>query len=187
MSARIVAQSENEMAKIDFMYSIVPRDGDLSWSQYDFNLYYSKLQGKNLDYDIYLKYRNQNFDFFSTAKGLNMEEANALHRIGTGGSFSLNLSQTWDLNADFSTFISSDFKGQFNTSDIQYFGKVLLGAKLWPKLPNHGVKIGLGYGILKDEPVFHPVVSFSHMLFNGFYLELGFPQSAIYYKLNDRS
>ena len=186
MNIRIEAQARKMTTNFDYMYKVVPSEGNFSWAQHTLDFYYLRKNTGNLDYGMKFEFRKQHLSLYNTPKAYTIDNPNELYRIGVDGSVSWRMNQQWYLNADVTSFFASDFKEAMDFSEIQYSGKIFLGIGFGPKTPHQKLKVGLGYGILRKRPLLYPFFSYAQSLSKKITLELGYPHSTLHYRINER-
>lgn len=180
------AQTSKEMAYVDYSYEMVPSNDNLSWGRHHFGVSFSKSKMPNITYGLLLNLQQQQSWFYGAPKSFGLDEPDKSYKIEPGGTFSLGVTDRWGLDAAFSTLIASDFKETIHFSDLQYSGNLVLIVDIGQNTPNRHLSLGLGYGILRKRTIFYPIFSFSQSLSKKLNVELGFPNTSIHYRINER-
>lgn len=185
MHARIAAQTEKEMVYLDYMYEVVPSNGNYSWEQHNLGMHYSKDLAPKVSYGLSLNMRRQQSLFYDSPKNYGMEEPDELYRMETRGTLSWQMTDRWKLDAGFSIFTASDFKEALDLSEIQHSGKLVLATDIGTTTPNQQLNFGFGYGILRKHPLLYPIISFSRSLSKNINVDIGFPRTTVHYSIDE--
>ncbi|MDE5417165.1 DUF6268 family outer membrane beta-barrel protein [Ancylomarina sp. DW003] len=183
------AQAQMEKEDLSLNYSYIGEGDSGSHQKIAFSKFeakanlYRKLTKKGALYFHTVSYANMNIDY-SAELGI-PTELEQFHSFSYSIGASVPLKNEWRLTGVFSPTLASNFEGDVQFNDLQFLGIIFLG-KAINKLKNLHLNIGAMYSNTLGSPTPLPYFSLTWKPNKQLTYELGFPNTGITYKVNEK-
>lgn len=123
-------------------------------------------------------------DYTETQVNQNNENIKHQYLFDINVSKKIKLSNHWNTELSFWPQIRSDLKNGLTSNNFFLNGKLLFETVNSSKKSN--LKFGIEYGTLLGMPNFYPVFRYQYLINPKFNFSIGFPETNIIYKLNEK-
>ncbi|MEF3079575.1 DUF6268 family outer membrane beta-barrel protein [Winogradskyella poriferorum] len=109
------------------------------------------------------------------------------HQIQLLMNYNYTINNKWSLGVEFSPLITSTLETSLQSNAIVLESQVELKRILDQKAKPSYLSVGLAYGTELGAPKIYPTLSYFNTVNEKLSYKLGFPETAIYYRLNNQS
>lgn len=183
------AQAQMEKEDLSLNYSYIGEGDSGSHQKIAFSKFeakanlYRKFTKKGALYFHTVSYANMNIDY-SAELGI-PTELEQFHSFSYSIGASVPLKNEWRLTGVFSPTLASNFEGDVQFNDLQFLGIIFFG-KAINKSKNLHLNIGAMYSNTLGSPTPLPYFSLTWKPNKQLTYELGFPNTGITYKVNEK-
>jgi len=178
-----IAQIKGDI--FSFNYTLAPiSSDDIEYSKTDFKFNFPLKLKKG----VLLNYAG--FDYYQIGyDNINFvaEDISQFYEVSYGLTYRHPIGEKWRLSARGGVSMASNFTNTLTKNDIGFRGGLTALKRLGSKETSSMFMFGLDYTALSGKPRILPMLSYTKRVNDKFSYGIGFPNTSVEYKLNDKS